>query len=218
MTMNQRSIKFFSIIFVASIVSFIQTASAQTIELNAFTGWQLNGTAKLYEGDFRIEPAQNYGGKFAVGLSSLTSFELSYMRTDTKGRYYPYFSGITGDDVEFSLNYIQIGGVQAVDLGRIHPFGTITAGITVWSPKTSGYSSYTQFSMTAGAGLKIWLSDMIGLRLQGTMLMPMVYNGAGFGCGIGTGGSGCSGGLYTRITPFQGEFSGGVIIRISPNK
>jgi hypothetical protein len=49
------------------------------------------------------------------------------------------------------------------------------------------------------------------------MLMPMVWNGVGFGCGIGTGGSGCGGNVYTRVTPFQGEFSGGLIIRISPN-
>lgn len=215
--MNLRLQKIFIALFLTLVIFSSNELSAQTIELNAFTGWQLNGTAKLYDGDFKIEDAQNYGGKLAVGLSSTTSVELSYNRTDTKGRYYPFYSGLVGDDVLFSLNYIQIGGVQEVDLGRIHPYGTITAGITVWSPKTSGYSSYTQFSATVGGGLKIWLSDMLGIRLQGTMLMPMVYNGAGFGCGIGTGGSGCSGGLYTRITPFQGEFSGGVIIRIKTN-
>ena len=212
--MKQNLLKVSIAFFIVSLISSPNIISAQTIELNAFTGWQLNGTAKLYDGDFRIEDAQNFGGKFAVGLSSLTSFELSYTRSDTKGRYYPYYSGTVSDDVEFSLNYIQIGGVQAVDLGRIHPFGTISAGITVWSPKTSAYNSYTQFSITAGAGLKIWLSDMIGIRLQGTMMMPMVYNGVGFGCGS----YGCSGGVYTRITPFQGEFSGGVIIRISAKK
>lgn len=211
--MNKRHIKFLITLFVASIIISTQNLSAQTIELNAFTGWQLNGKANLYDGEFRIDDAQNYGGKLAYGLSSLTSFELSYNRTDTKGRFYPYYTGSVGDDVEFSLNYIQIGGVQAVDLGRIHPFGTYTVGMNVWSPKTSGYTSYTQFSMTVGGGLKIWLSDMLGIRLQGTMLMPMIWNGAGFGCGT----YGCTGGLSARITPFQGEFSGGVIIRIKTN-
>jgi len=208
--MNNSYIKFLLALFAASVIFSSYNLSAQTIELNAFTGWQLNGTAKLYDGDFKIDNAQNYGGKLAVGVSSLTSVEVSYNRTDTKGRYYPYYSGSVSDDVEFSLNYIQIGGVQAVNLGKIHPFATITAGINVWSPKTSGYTSYTQFSITAGAGLKIWLSDMIGIRLQGTMMMPMTWNGGGFGCGTYE----CSGGVYTRITPFQGEFSGGVIFRI----
>jgi hypothetical protein len=74
-----------------------------------------------------------------------------------------------------------------------------------------------QFAFSLGAGFKIWLSDNIGLRAQGSMMMPMVYNGAGFGCGIGTGGSSCGSNVYTRITPFQGEFSGGIILRINPN-
>ena len=215
--MNLKIHRVFLALLLASLLLSGNKLSAQTIELNAYTGWQLNGKARLYDGDFRINDTQNYGGKLAVGLSSLTSVELSYNRTDTKGRFYPYYTGTVSDELEFSSNYIQIGGVQAVDLGRIHPYGTVTAGITVWSPKTSGYNSYTQFSMTAGAGLKIWLTDFLGLRLQGTMLMPMIWNGVGFGCGIGTGGASCGGGVSTRITPFQGEFSGGVIIRISAN-
>jgi hypothetical protein len=44
----------------------------------------------------------------------------------------------------------------------------------------------------------------------------MIFNGVGFGCGIGTGRSSCGSNVYTRITPFQGEFSGGLIIKLSP--
>ena len=119
------------------------------------------------------------------------------------------------------MNDINLGFqlVNVVDgiLDRIKPFGTIAVGLTVWSPKSSQYNSKTQFSATVGGGLKIWLTDVVGIRLQGNMLMPMVWNGVGFGCGIGTGGSGCGGNVYTRVTPFQGEFSGGLIIKISPN-
>jgi len=216
--MNNKLSKLFIVLIMALMIYSSQDLSAQIIEINAFTGWQLNGKAKLYEGEFRLNDAQNYGGKLAYGLSTTTFVELSYMRTDTEGQYFPYYSGTPGDVIELSSNYIQIGGLQELDLGgRIAPYGTLAAGLTVWSPKTSGYSGYTQFSFSVGAGLKIWLSDMIGIRLQGTMLMPLVYNGAGLGCGIGTGGASCGAGVYTRITPFQGEFSGGIVFRISPN-
>jgi hypothetical protein len=215
--MNKRLFRILIVLAAASIIFPVRSLSAQTIELTGFTGWQLNGKANLYDGEFRINDSQNYGGKLAVGLSTTTFVELSYMRTDTEGRFYPYYSGTPGDLVPFSSNWIQIGGLQEMDLGRISPFATVSAGLTVWSPKSSGYSSYTQFSATVGAGLKIWLTDFLGIRLQGSMLLPMVYNGVGFGCGIGTGGAGCSGGVYTRITPFQGEFSGGVIIRLGSN-
>ena len=216
-TMNPKLNKLFIVLIMAFLIYTSQDLSAQSLEINAFTGWQLNGKANLYDGEFRIDDSQNYGGKLAYGLSTSTFVELSYMRTDTKGQFFPYYAGIPGEVVELSSNYVQIGGLQQMDFGRISPFATLAAGLTVWSPKTSGYSGYTQFSFSFGAGAKIWLTDFLGIRLQGTMLMPLVYNGAGLGCGIGTGGASCGAGVYTRITPFQGEFSGGIIIRISAN-
>lgn len=212
--MNNRLFKYAVALIATALIYSSHTVSAQSIEINAFTGWQLNGKANLYDGEFRIDDSQNYGGKLAIGVSTTTFIEVSYMRTDSEGQFFPYYSGSPGDKVPFSSNWIQVGGLQEMDLGRVDPYGTFALGLTVWSPKSSGYNSYTQFSMTVGAGLKIWLTDFLGIRLQASMLMPMVYNGVGFGCGIGTGGAGCSGGLYTRITPFQGEFSGGIVFRI----
>jgi hypothetical protein len=58
---------------------------------------------------------------------------------------------------------------------------------------------------------------MLGIRLQGNLLLPMIFDGFGFGCGFGTGGSQCGSSLYTRVTPVQGEFSAGIIIKLSPN-
>lgn len=194
----------------------VREISAQALELHGFYGWQLHGNAKLYEGDFRINDAANYGGKLSFGLSSTTHVELSYMRSDTEGVFYP-FIGTPSDRVQFSSNYIQLGGLQELNLDRIRPFGTIAMGLTVWDPKSSQLNTKTQFSATVGAGLKIWLTDFLGIRIQGSMLMPMVFNGFGFGCGIGTGGTSCGTNVYTRITPFQGEFSGGLILRISQN-
>ncbi|MCK5136913.1 MAG: hypothetical protein KAR19_14095 [Bacteroidales bacterium] len=214
--MNRKEDKFFIAFIVMIMIISAPDISAQIIEINGFTGIHLGGKVRLYDGDFRINDAQNYGGKIAFGISSTTFAEISYMRSDTKGQFYP-FSGDLGDQVAFSSNYIQVGGLQEVHYGRVSPFATVAMGIAVWSPKSSLYSSKTQFSATVGAGLKLWLTDMIGIRLQGSMLMPMIFDGFGFGCGIGTGGSNCGGNLYTRITPFQGEFSGGITIRLSPN-
>ncbi len=194
----------------------VQDISAQTLEVNGFYGYQLHGKARLYDGDFQINDAANYGGKISVGLSSTTFVELSYMRSDTDGQFIP-FIGTRSEVISFSSNYIQVGGLQEANFGKIRPYGTVAMGLVIWSPTTSQIGSKAQFSATVGAGLKIWLTDMLGIRLQGSMLMPMVFNGVGFGCGIGTGGAGCGSNVYTRITPFQGEFSGGLILRFSQN-
>ncbi len=195
----------------------IQDLHAQVIEFNGFYGYQLNGKANLYDGEFRMQNAPNYGGKLAVGLSTTTFVELSYMRSDSEGYYKPYnISTEPRENIRYSSNYITVGGLQEIDLGKIRPFGTFGMGTAIWAPKDYSGTKW-QFHFTLGAGFKIWLTDHIGLRAQGSMMMPLVYNGAGFGCGIGTGGASCGGAVYTRITPFQGEFSGGIILRIGNN-
>lgn len=214
--MNTKKNRLFIAMLLFMVTISIRVISAQALEINGFYGWQLHGTARLYDGDLRINDAANYGGKLSVALSSTTHAELSYMRSDTEGWFDPFY-GTPSEVFQFSSNYIQLGGVQEVDMGKIRPYGTIAMGLTIWDPKTNVLSTKTQFSATVGGGLKIWLTDILGIRVQGSMLMPMVFNGFGFGCGIGTGGSGCGGNLYTRITPFQGEFSGGIILKISPN-
>ncbi len=207
---------FIAVVLFITVVSNEDT-SAQIIEISPFVGYQLGGKANLYTGEFKIDNAMSYGGRLAVGLSTTTFVEFTYLRSDTEGQY--RYVGTIGDKTPLSSNYIQLGGLQEMDMGIFSPFVTLAGGLAVWSPKNSGdFSTYTQFAFSFGGGTKIWITDNIGLRLQATMLMPLVYNGAGFGCGIGTGGASCGGGLYTRITPFQGEFSGGIIIKINPGK
>jgi hypothetical protein len=207
---------FITMLLILTTLSF-QDLNAQVIELNGFYGWQLNGKANLYDGEFIMQNAPNYGGKLAVGLSTTTFVELSYMRSDSEGYYKPYnISTEPRENIRYSSNYITVGGLQELDLGKIRPFGTFGMGTVIWDPKDYSGTKW-QFHFTLGAGVKIWLNDFIGLRVQGSMMMPLVYNGAGFGCGIGTGGSSCGGAVYTRITPFQGEFSGGIILRIGNN-
>ncbi len=194
----------------------VQSIWAQTVELNGFYGWQLNGKAKLYNGDFIMQNAPNYGGRISVGLSTTTFVELTYMRSDSEGYYRPYNISVEpGETYLYSSNYFMVGGLQEVDLGKIRPFGTLAMGTVTWAPKYSSGTKW-QFHLTLGGGVKFWLTKNIGIRLQGSMMMPLVYNGAGFGCGIG-GGVSCGGAVYTRITPFQGEFSGGIILKLGNN-
>jgi len=195
----------------------ITMVQAQSIELNGFAGYQLMGKAKFYDGDFRIDNAMNYGGKIALGLEQDFSVEFSYMRADTRGRFYPFWEPGLGDYVEFSSNYFNFAVVRSLPMGAIEPYSTLGIGWVWWNPASGGFDGQSQFQATFGLGAKIWLTDVIGIRIQGSMLMPMLFNGVGFGCGIGTGGSNCGAHAYTTVTPFQGEFSGGLVIRLSAN-
>jgi hypothetical protein len=71
-----------------------------------------------------------------------------------------------------------------------------------------------RFAVALGVGIKYFFTDAVGIRLQARMLMPLYFGGVGFGCGIGTGGSSCGGGAYFGTEILQGDFTGGVVIRI----
>lgn len=217
--MKTNFLKSFIAAFLLLAIFSTKNISAQIIEITPVAGYTLGGKFNLYDGEFRIDNAMAYGGKLAFGLSTTTFVEVSYTRVDTEGQYFSYYvSEAPGEKYPMSSNYIQIGGLQEMDAGVFSPFLTLTGGLAVWGSSSPELSSYTQFSFTFGGGTKIWITDNIGIRLQASMLMPLVWGGGGFGCGIGTGGSGCSAGVYTRITPFQGEFIGGLIIKINSKK
>ncbi|RLD91948.1 MAG: hypothetical protein DRJ13_17060, partial [Bacteroidetes bacterium] len=68
--MKSKNSRFFIVMILVLVTLGIQDLSAQTLEINGFYGWQLNGKVKLYDGEFRMQSAPNYGGKLAVGLST----------------------------------------------------------------------------------------------------------------------------------------------------
>jgi len=78
--MNSKNSRLFLAIILFITGISIQDLYAQAIELNGFYGWQLNGKAKLYDGEFIMQSAPNYGGEAAGRLSTTTLFEKSYMR------------------------------------------------------------------------------------------------------------------------------------------
>lgn len=184
------------------------------IELTPFGGYQFGGKMRFYEGDLKIENAPNYGILMDIAVAPDTKLELYWSQMQTSASFTPYYGYGYLDTLikpfDVNINYIQIGGVREAQLdnAKIVPFGAFTLGATYFSPTDNTVNDSWKFSMTLGAGLKIWFSDRVGIRLQGRMLMPMYFGGAGVY--FGTGGSGISVGAGSSI--IQGDFTGGLII------
>jgi hypothetical protein len=123
----------------------------------------------------------------------------------------------TSEDIrsaDFTMNYYMLGfNYHAMD-GPLVPYGIVNVGLLNVKSKES--ESYSQNSFVAGGGLgiKYFLSDMVGIRLQARLLVPMRFTGVSIGCGIGTGGAGCGTGVSSYSNIIQGDFTGGVVLRI----
>ena len=101
-----------------------------------------------------------------------------------------------------------------MDMDNIKPYGSFTLGTTYFIPQSAAgeitYSDSWKFSVTLGGGVKIWMSDRVGIRLHGRLMLPMFWGGAGFS--VGTGGAGFTVGASTSMV--QGDLGAGLIIAL----
>lgn len=188
------------------------------VEIVPSVGYMLGGGIKFYEGKLKIQDGMSYGASLIIPeVKFATDVEINYTRMDSRATFtaYPGYPLYSDEAVDISTNYIQVGVLK--DLGgndRVMPFGSFSMGATIFSPKAAGYSDTWRFSITLGLGAKLMFTDRVGVMLRARMLLPMNFGGVGGYYGFGSGGSG--GGLYvdSYATIVQGDFSGGLILKL----
>ncbi len=192
----------------------VQPALAQ-FEINVYGGYVPKSKTMYSYNGYRLQIAD--GGNFGVGLGYKTPFgivgELSYMR----------FSSTLSQDggvvevVEaqpINVEYYQLGAMKPFMEGDTFiPYGLFSLGASRFNPTEQNEDAW-RFAVSLGVGVKYFFSDVVGVKFQARMLMPLYFGGVGFGCGVGTGGAGCGGGTYFGSEIIQGDFTGGVVLRL----
>ena len=200
-------------------------ASAQArVEITGFAGWVfsdgVSGDARAIDGQVydRIDPkdSPNFGFQFGVLAGDNAEVGFIYSRQDstlvadgTNQReigdlaittYHGYF-GYNWGDADAVVRPFFFGGLGATTFGEVT--GTILG-------QTRTTSSETQFSTTWGAGIKIYPSSHVGLRIGAHFTPTYIKTDAGgwwcdpwFGCYL-VGDS-----QYSN----QFQFNGGITIR-----
>jgi hypothetical protein len=191
-------------------------SSAQgKLELTPFAGYQFGGKLRMYQGDLKFKDNMNYGLVLDYEIATDSKLEFLWAQMNTTAEFRPYYGWEEyRGSFDLDINYFQIGGVREINNGQVRPFGAFTLGATYFHPKDNIVSDSWQFSMTLGGGAKIWLSDRVGIRLQGRLLMPMYFTGVGIYAGIGTGGASGGLGVGAGATVLQGDLSAGLMIAI----
>jgi len=191
------------------------TALHAQIDLHGIYGWQWGGKVSGYDpislrnAEFRIEAAEYWGVGLDVPIPKGITVQLQYTSQSTK--ITRKISGQPKEDLtDAIIDYWQIGGLKTVPMGKVEPYGGLLLGVAVMRPSEINYSNTTKFAVTLKGGLKIWLTDMIGIKGEIGMLLPMQGAGFSFGCG----GGGCGTGVSTYTTVVQGQVGGGLVIRV----
>lgn len=186
------------------------------VEIVPFAGYMFGGSVNYYEGKLKIDNGMNYGASLLVPVHDFLDFEINYTRMESKARFESYYGYQDLDDeTNLASNYIQIGGISKfyAQTTQVTPFGSLSIGATWFNPSDADFGSVWRFSMALGLGAKIMLSDRIGIMVRGRLLMPMYFGGAGVYAGTG----GVSVGVSSVVAPLQGDFNGGLIIKLGGN-
>ncbi len=198
-------------------ISFPSLLFAQGIEIVPFAGYMFGGSINYYEGKLKIDNGLDYGVSLLVPVHDFLDVELNYSRMDSKASFQPNFgySDFPYAETNISTNYIQVGGISKFysQSTKLTPFGSMSLGATWFSPNDNSFKDVWRFSVALGLGVKVMFSERIGIMLRGRMLMPMYFGGVGMY--VGTGGSGV--GVNSVVAPLQGDFHGGLIIKIGGN-
>ena len=201
-----KSLAVLSILFISSQAIIAQPA----ITLEAFGGWLWTGSAG-YNGSIKVGDEGNYGVRGGVSPRSQMVVEFEWNHTETNLQWYDF---VTQENYreDVIMNYYMLGFNQELTEGPAIPFGIFNIGIMNMKGQKINFSE-NWFTIGLGGGLKYYFSDRIGIRLQARLFFPMQFAGIGIGCGSG----GCGTAATGYVTAIQGDFTGGVILKLGGN-
>jgi opacity protein-like surface antigen len=190
------------------------------VEVTPFIGYQMGASTNSYYGKLRYRDGESYQIAMNFDIVDVAEIELSYNMSQSyleidNYSYYPGNAPGYGNRIDANYHFYQIGVLKGIRMGNIKPYGLMTLGAAqmTFSDKSQiseGYSTSDvwRFAFNLGLGAKLYLTDRVGIRLQGKLNLPI----SGVGFGIGCGGGGCSSGVSTTSYFVQGEIQAGLIV------
>jgi hypothetical protein len=198
-------------ILVIAVILFASTfVFAQSIEFTPLFGYTFSGEVGGRYGASDVKNGMMYGALLDVEIDHLLHAELSYRRVDPQMEEYLYVGGIVGT-YNIGIEHYQFGVIREFMEGQIKPFAGLALGTTRYFGKGSFNEKYWRFSGAVELGAKIFLTDLIGIRLQTNMTLPFQFSGGGIFCGTG----GCGGGASFTVPIVHLDMTAGLIIKLA---
>jgi opacity protein-like surface antigen len=160
-------------------------------------------------GDFDIKNNPAFGLTLDVEIRPGTELQVMYLRQDSKVTFRQGAGGVTEDLFDMATSYYHVGAMQGIQRGSLRPYSGATLGATSFDPQGGGGDTEWKFSFGFNAGVKYYINDRIGLKVNGRILASLIDTNAGLW--VGWGGPGVSIG---GSAVWQWDLGGGVLIRL----
>ncbi len=190
------------------------------IEIGANYSFLWAGSYSLYEGEVVMDDGSTWGGVIDFAFRPDAKIEFSYSYTSSHAKFAPYYYGsnnlpaLSNLDNPLTIQYFQLGSIYQIPKGKAQPFFGLQLGAVLFHPSgtASGLALNDKWNFAASlvGGVKVYLNDKFGLRLQGRLLLPMYFSGGSMY--VGTGGAGLA--VGAGIPVVQGDVGVGVFVSL----
>jgi len=159
-------------------------AMAADVEITPFAGYTMGGefTDAVTGKSLSFDDTSSYGIMVDFkqpmdkeGGESWIELYYSRQQTKLKADQGPFF----GDPLfDVNIEYFHLGGTYGKATGKVKPFVVGTFGATHMTPEGDGLHSETKFSLSLGGGVKLYLTERVGIRLDARWFGTL-FNGSG---------------------------------------
>jgi hypothetical protein len=203
---------FYSAVLILMLTFILSASALETkaqVQIFGLAGYQTNSNVTVAKGELNFKDDMTYGLGFDVYVDRQTKLEVSWSMSSTHVDLNEYL-GTTYTITDLNIHHFQGGALyEPPSNKKVKPFGLFSLGAT-WFQPAENISDEVRFSIALGGGVKVDLSDKVGLRFQGRLIIPMQFGGGSIW--VGTGGAGVSVGAYTYFV--EADFTGGLFFRL----
>lgn len=169
--------------FLMALSLFILVAPASVsadgggVELTLFGGYRTDGDLDpddpfddIFASELTVEGADVFGASLGVPLSDHWVLDFYYSFQDTElveqgGLFEPDL-----DVSDIDVTYIQAGVQYQWTPGQLRPYIVAGLGAAILDPSASFLDEETRLSASVGGGLKVFLADHFGIRIESRAL------------------------------------------------
>ncbi|MFC1766417.1 outer membrane beta-barrel protein [Planctomycetota bacterium] len=195
--MNRNIVQFSIVLMIfTSVVS--ANITDRTVEITPFAGYGFGGEFKEYTTDtkLKVDDEPVYGFTVDWEAAETTQYEFFFSHQAT-GLDKSNATAPPEAKTDMNISYAHIGGLLNFGNDRVSPFICGGLGATVFDPQH--YSSEVKFSINVGGGVKFFITEKFGIRLEGRGMGTLVDNSVWFHSGSGGAQIGVSGDTFWQF-------------------
>ena len=201
--MKGRAMKYgFWVVLVAVCVAC--EAGAEGVRLSIVGGGRVGGSMSGWNSDLSVKESGSGGIRLGVALDEERWVELLYSIQDSEVRGYSLGQEVAVVDLDVAYYHVNV--VQEFDAEAVTPYVVGGLGLTHFSSSDATVSSDLRFSINAGLGLDIPLTENMGFLLEGRAYVTFVSEGTYVAVGTGGGSLGFTGSAFLQAEGNAGVY------------